>query len=159
MTSRLCSRMIAALLVIAVTQTAVRAANAPPNTVSFRIEDSLFAPQVDEEIAVSINHRPVGVLKIGANKQTDSLAVTVPAAETYHYDLCGHLNTDDLSGKVTLHRIDNGGDFSAVDGHTLVGVNSDSALFYLVDQTPGQPALPPRSITTGRSCVNTVAMR
>ncbi len=131
---------------------------APAQTVSFQITDELSAGQVDEEIAISINHRSVGTLKIGGVKRSDTLSVTIPAAPVYHYDLCGHLHTRSFFGISADHPIDNGGDLTDLNGRALFGFNSEDKVFYLLDQTQGKTPVAVSDVTAGRSCADRVAM-
>ncbi len=128
-------------------------------TIHLQIADGLSPQQVEEEIAISINHVPVGTLKVNADKTKDTLTVTVPAAKTYHYDLCGHLKQRAAGGKVVERKIDNGGNFAELDGRILTAYNSNAVVFYLVDETNGQLSALPSLLTAGHSCGAAVAMR
>jgi hypothetical protein len=134
------------------------AAEAPGKTVTFHIADSLAGDQVDEQIAISINHLPVGTLHVNAQKTKDTLTVTVPVADMYVYDLCGELVQHDADGKTGTHKIDNEGLMPALDGRHLTAYNIDASIFYLIDETPGQPPSPARLVRGAHGCSDTVAM-
>ncbi len=137
----------------------VHAADVPEKTISFKISDGLGDDQIDEEILVSVNHVTVGIFKVDAAKPLDTMTVTIPAALTYHYDLCGHLNEKGPGGKPIQHKIDNGAYLADMDGRSFEAMNNDSTVFYLVDRTPGKSPVRPRSVSALQSCANTVAMR
>ena len=138
------------LLLFALLPSVAMAADVP--TVTFTISDTLYAPQIDEEIAISINHVAVGTLKVGPGKTADRLTVTVPKADVYHYDLCGHLYEKDAFGLPVTHKIDNGGDLTDLDGRALAGFNAASRVFYLGDETVGRLAVEVSALTAGKSC-------
>ena len=130
----------------------------PPNEaamINFVITDHLSSGQQHEEITVSINNLPIGTLRVAPDHPHDSLTVKVKAAATYHYDLCGQLDLQ-ASGPAPLHKIDDGGDFTALDGDELQVNNSLSSIFFLVGTKPGR-FINSTNLIKGQSCRKTVA--
>ena len=151
---------VVAMMSVSAAPAMLWAAQANGPTITFQVDDKLSDTQLDEEITVSINHLPVGVLKVNADKPDDSLTVTVPAAPSYHYDLCGRLKGRGKDGKAVDHKIDNGGDFTFdLNGHVLLSYSEKATVFWLQDETPGQHVVMARSLNAGHSCSETVAMR
>ena len=138
----------------------VCAAEAGRPTVTFQVEDELTDSQTDEDITVTINDVPVASLKLDARKPQDSFKVTLPAAQSYHYDLCGQMNDRKADGTVWKHVIDHGGELGELDGHLLVPATiSAETVFFLLDRTPDTPFRPARKITAGHSCSRALSMR
>ena len=133
------------------------AADAPP-TVTFQVNTILDSIELGEEEAVTINGQSVGSLKVEGETASAVLNVTVPAAKTYAYTLCGHIKLPGAKGDTVTRKIDSAGTLANVNGRNFGVFSGDDIVFYLLDMhaKDGGPIDLPR---VWNGCPDTVAMR
>ena len=110
--------------------------------VTFRVEDRRDAREVAESTTLYVNRRQVGQFRLDALTPSGALDVTVPAAASYEYALCGTITIRTDRGE-EVHRVNSAGQLGSVAGHVFEALGaSDFTLFYLADRGGGEmPAM------------------
>lgn len=127
--------------------------------VSFRIHDHRDPVEVDEVTQVYIDGKHVGTFRLGPEREDASITVTVPAADTYRYALCGRVTIRREDGSVITREVNGAGVLSDVSERDYDAVAAgDFTIFYLRDITVGRPPAPISS-EPRRGCQPNVASR
>ena len=106
----------------------------------FRIHDRVASDEIEEVTTLLINGKTIKSFHLDADEHEIVIDVTVPAAESHEYGLCGHILVHTVDGGVLRRAFDISGLIYDVDGRDFEAVASDSYThFYLIDTTPGQP--------------------
>ncbi|HTW27426.1 MAG TPA: hypothetical protein VME92_09895 [Acetobacteraceae bacterium] len=125
-------------------------------TVSFRITDGMDRREVEESVAIYIDRKLAGNFRLDAAHPQDALTVTLPAAASYEYAMCGRVLVRTPDGSVESRRVDTTGTIFDPDGRTFAALTVGFTHFYLGDATPGR--LPTRvEIEQGPGCTPVVS--
>jgi hypothetical protein len=127
--------------------------------VSFRIHDHRDPVEVDEVTRVYIDGEHVGTFRLGPEREDAMITVTVPAADTHRYALCGRVTIRREDGSTVTREVNGAGVLSDVAGRDYDAVAAgDFTIFYLRDITVGRPPAPVSS-EPRRGCQPNVASR
>ncbi len=112
-------------------------------TVSFHISDETDPAEVAEATTVFINGQLVAHFELSANHPFGDVAVTLPAADTYEYALCGRITIRAADGHSETHVLDDGATMGDPSGRHLEALASDGfTTFFLAERTGGQTGAP-----------------
>ena len=107
---------------------------------TFQVVDRRAAREVAEVTVLYVNRQQVGRFRLDGAAPDGALTVTVPAASSYEYELCGTI-TIRTEGGEEVRRVNSAGTLDAVDGHVFEALGaSDFTLFYLADRGGAMPS-------------------
>jgi hypothetical protein len=127
--------------------------------VSFRIHDHRDPIEVDEVTRVYIDGEHVGTFRLGPEREDAEMTVTVPAADSHRYALCGRVTVRGEDGGTITREVNGAGILSDVANRDYDAVAAgDFTIFYLRDITAGRP---PAKVSTEprRGCQPNIASR
>ena len=127
---------LASLLLILSTTTQARAGETA--TATLTVVDNADPTEVEEATTVFINGKLVATFVLNADHQTDEKEVTIPAARTYDYALCGRVTVRGPDGHNVTHVLDDGATLTAVDGRRFEALaGAQFTVFYLAERGGG----------------------
>ena len=110
-------------------------------TATLTVVDNADPTEVEEATTVFINGKLVATFILNADHQTDEKQVTIPAARSYEYALCGRVTVRGPDGQNVIHVLDDGATLTAVDGRRFEALaGAQFTVFYLAERGGGWAA-------------------
>jgi hypothetical protein len=126
---------------------------------TFRIHDRVASNEIEEVTTLIVDGKTIRSFHLDADDHEIAIDVTVPAAESHEFGLCGHILVRTREGATLRRAFDISGLLHDVSGRDFEAVASDAYThFYLVDTTKS-PDRPPARIEPlpGHACVPAVS--
>lgn len=112
-------------------------------SVSLTLVDETDPAEIREATTVFINGQLVATFNLDDAHPRESKDVTLPAASSYDYALCGRITIRRPDGRSETHVLDDGATLAHVDGETLEALaGGEFTVFYLARRDPGAPGAP-----------------